>query len=1027
MDAESKEKYEKKYKYKAFIQKDYIVLEIESDSEKYFTLLFLEQLQNNYKYFKQSENLEDALDDLKDLFKENYIIEEKDEKIYYTIKFKKYDIKFILDKFKDEENILYNSLHDGMKKIIDDNKLVLGIDLGTTYSSAAVMIDKNIVMIRNSLGLTTTPSYISFLSKNEVYVGELAKLLPTNEKNIIFNIKRILGKSLEDKEIKEMNKKLSFALKKDEKFNSVKILLNFGEGKNNEEEFYPEQICALILKKIVNDSEFYLTHKIGKDIKIKDVVITVPAYFNQRQREATMNSAKILGLNVKALINEPTAASLAYAFKSLENTDKKIIVIDFGGGTLDLTLLRYRKNEDGIYCDVKFTYGNTNFGGEDFDNILVSKCLEQSNDALDKETNIYNEIVKENKSHNLRLKRACERAKIKLSSFDSTNIYIQNENFQSIDFLINKKEFIEYCKEKFDKFGKILDDFIRQSKINIKDISEIILTGGSSLIPKIREIISKKFKYSKIKNDLDPKEVVAMGAAIRGAKFCGISSVRDIKLFDVTNLSLGVKLKDNLFEKILPRSTPIPCFKLDSFETVQDNQDFAIIEIYEGEEEKNCDKNNLFLGKFKISGLPVRKKGETKINVKLEIKEDLILEVTAIDDSNENNHERLIIEKLNDFPSIINKLNERQKSITFFENQNYNKKKFLIMESEDNIRKEKNKKKIDAGSIKTFYKSIIEIIGEIILNYDIFSNIYISFIKYYFNKICEFSLICNQDKNYKEDFENIKETCIKIFEKIQINNRDVIFEIIEETIDEDNIYENFIGFIMQFLWEDINTIYILSKSAVKEKNKENSQKELKNLAKAESIIEVCINLINKFDKNKEKLNNILKTDIENMRLKIKVRKEAIKIKNRNFLERIIPYNKKSIKELYDKYIECSSLDTEDLKELSQFLDDDSKNSVHEDKNLDNEWFKAERFIKWINEKDKNDDAIMTIYKILTDYPYGKNNAEMEAMWKDFTKFKKGKYNLYDYLSKIKGNYETELISDIESQVFTAIKEYFNKL
>ena len=157
--------------------------------------------------------------------------------------------------------------------------------------------------------------------------------------------------------------------------------------------------------------------------------------------------------------------------------------------------------------------------------------------------------------------------------------------------------------EKFDKFETILNNFISQSNIDIKDISEVILTGGSTLIPKIREIISNKFKYSEIKDDLDPKEVVAMGAAIKGAKFAKLSSVEDIKLFDVTNLSLGIKLKDNIFEKLIPRSSPIPFSNEETFETVYDNQDFANIEVYEGEEEKNCDKNDLFLGKFKISGL----------------------------------------------------------------------------------------------------------------------------------------------------------------------------------------------------------------------------------------------------------------------------------------------------------------------------------------------------------------------------------------------------------------------------------------
>ena len=528
---------------------------MEPDSEKYSRQFTLEQLYNYDKYFKQADKLEEALNLLNDLFEEKYSFEKKEETLEFIINYKRGKIKFILDLVKEGENILYGSLLDGIKKIIDNNELILGIDLGTTYSSAAVMIDKNILMIRNSLGLTTTLSYISFLSKNKVYVGELAKLLPPNKKNIVFNVKRLLGKSLENEEIKEIKEKLPFNLKKDDKFNSLKIGLNFGK---EEEEFYPEQICALILKKIVNDSEFYISKKIGKDTKIKNVIITVPAYFNQKQREATLNSAKIIGLNVKTMINEPTAASLAYAYKSLENTDKNIVVIDFGGGTLDITLLRFRKDKDAIYCDVKFTYGNTNFGGEDFDDILMSKCLDQCIDTL--ESLSFDDNLK-NKPHYIRLKRACERAKIKLSSFDSTNIHIQNYDFKNIDFHIKKEEFIEYCKEKFDQFEKILNDFISQSKIDIKNIAEIILTGGSTLIPKIREIISKKFEYSQIKDDLDPKEVVAMGAAIRGAKCFIFSSVKDIKLFDVTNLSLGIKLVNNKFEKLIPRSTPIPSFK----------------------------------------------------------------------------------------------------------------------------------------------------------------------------------------------------------------------------------------------------------------------------------------------------------------------------------------------------------------------------------------------------------------------------------------------------------------------------------
>jgi L1 cell adhesion molecule like protein len=281
----------------------------------------------------------------------------------------------------------------------------------------------------------------------------------------------------------------------------------------------------------------------------------------------------------------------------LENSDKKMIVIDFGGGTLDITLLRFRKDKEAIYCDVLFTYGNSNFGGEDFDNILMSKCIEKCS----KNSKVFHDKNK-NELHLLRLKRACERAKIKLSSFNYTKIHIENiSKYKSIDFPINQSDFFSYCKELFNKFNNIVDGFIIQSKINKNEISEVILIGGSTLIPKIREIITEKFKKSKINYKLDPKEVVAMGASISAAKLSRLPSVQDIKLFDVTNLSLGVRVQGNRFKRIIPRSTPIPFHNTDTFKTTLDNQDFAVIKIYEGENDNDCDIKNLLLGKFFIT------------------------------------------------------------------------------------------------------------------------------------------------------------------------------------------------------------------------------------------------------------------------------------------------------------------------------------------------------------------------------------------------------------------------------------------
>ena len=1004
---------------KSYIQKDYIVIELELDSEKYSKNFTLERLRAIDRYFYMSRNLEEALKDLKDLFKTAYTIEKKEKYINVVINYRDSKINFELDKFDDNINISYDNLSDRMKEIIDKDELILGIDLGTTYSCAAIMIDKNIVMIRNSLGSTTTPSYVSFLDKNKVYVGELAKLLPSETKNIIYNTKRLLGKSIEDEDIKDLIKKLPFSVKKEQYYNLLKIVIDFGSSNNNEihinndEEFYPEQICALLLKKIVKDSEFYLTKKIGKEIKIKNAVITVPAYFNQKQRESTANSAKIIGLNLKTMINEPTAASLAYAFRSLENTDKNIIVIDFGGGTLDITLLRYKKDKDAIYCDVKFTYGNTNFGGEDFDNIIMEKCLKEFK---------MSEIKSEKEIATvdyLRLKRACERAKIKLSSFDSTKIHIEDNNYKSNIFHLTKDKFIQYCRPLFIKLSDILNHFIKESKINKIDISEIILIGGSTLIPKVREIIKSVFDHPKLKihYDLDPKEVVAMGAAIRGAKESQLPSVEEIKLFDVTNLSLGIKIINNNFAEIIPRSTSIPCHREDIFITCHDNQTEALIEVYEGEKKDCCDKNNLLLGKFTIAGLPKRKKGEVKVEVKIEIEENSILKITATDISNKSNKKDLIIEKYNNFLETLNDLIERDERISLFENINYNEIKFSLIECEEDLRKQKSKKQIN-NNIKFAYKKIIEIIGTFLVNSNVLTDLYISLIKYYFSKLCDFYIICNIDDD-KEELKNIKEDIAIIFDKIQFNDRrDVIFEIIEESIDEDNIYKSFIDFIMQSLWEDINMIFYTTK--INDSN--NYKKVLSQLSQAKSLINICTDLINIYDPEKYKINNISSKDIKNIQLKIEIREAIIEKKSRYFIQKIFSSDQKQLRNLLHQYSQNPDLKPQDLDELKSFIEEIESNN----ESFEVRFEKARKFSEWLKQQKKENDIYRVIYEILSSYPYVK--SEEDNIWKEFNEFKSHKLNKDDYLLMLRAKYQIrDDMDDIEKNVYKAISEYLNMI
>ena len=522
------------YKLKFYIEIARLVIRLDSkdnDPDKIYQNSFsLEELKKMHYFFEGIISLNHIKKTLFNIFKDNQFQKEKKANNFSIIKeLFGSTINFQLKKVINEKEISYYTLSEEMKKIIDNNEIILGIDLGTTYSCASVMLDENIIMIENSLGLRITPSYVWFIEPNKICVGELAKLQPSHEcKNIIYNTKRLLGRNINDKEIKEIIPDLPFDIKQDNNLNQLKVIINHNNIENNNNEYYPEQISALILKKLVYDSEYYLSQKLKKKIIIKNAVITVPAYFNQKQREATYQAAEIIGLNIKRMINEPTAASLAYGYKSLENTKKLITVLDFGGGTLDLTLLQFIKNEKGIYCDIKFSYGNTHFGGEDFDNILMKKCLE-SVGLMDKKLDYKLKC-------NIRLKRACEIAKIKLSTCKSTLISLEEYDKNiNINFHLTRKDFELYCKSKFDEFENILKTFLSSSGYKNSDISEVILIGGSTLIPKVEEIIKSIFKFSEIKKNLNQKEAVAKGAAIQAAMLSNISSVKNMSLLDVTN------------------------------------------------------------------------------------------------------------------------------------------------------------------------------------------------------------------------------------------------------------------------------------------------------------------------------------------------------------------------------------------------------------------------------------------------------------------------------------------------------------
>ena len=1067
------------FNFKSIIEQNKILIIVESKGSKYSNKYDHEELKKISKYFKMPDNLEEAFDYLNKLLDENYSITKKDQDIELKFPFDKGDIILLLPKKDESSDIAYNKLTAKMQEIIDKNQLVLGIDLGTTCSCAAVMIDEKIIMIRNSLGSTTTPSFIYFINKNKVYVGELAKLLPSGEKNVIYNTKRLIGKSLNDEEIKEIIKNLPFNFKNDNITNLVKFLLVLknqtkdkeniinekipGENINNDnvgeeveikdeehkeieeelkeikEEFYPEQICSLILKKILKDSEFYLSKKIGKKIKINNCVLTVPAYFNQKQREATLNSAKIIGLEVKTMINEPTAASLVNTYKILGNVNKHLIVIDFGGGTLDITLLKFLKDENGIYSNILKTYGNTHFGGEDFDKVLMEKSIQYLEKNLSKNS-IYKETEK-NKRHFIRLKRACERAKIRLSNSDSTFIHLENYLGQkSINFKIQREDFLKYCKKLFNQFEKILDDFIKLSDIkkNKIKIAEVILIGGTTLIPKIRDIVKIKFPDSIIKYDLDPKEVVAKGAAIRGAKLMNLPSVEDIKLYDVTNLSLGIKEKDDKFSRLIKRSSKIPITVIKGYQTVFDNQTFVKVEIYEGEIDENCQEKNLFLGEFYVNNLPKKKGGEVKIDVQFTINENSLLEVAAWEKDNKKNRGNKIITKPYELDN--QKLKERGEKILFEENNKYNNLRQSIIQLEEEVYFKKNQNNVDTNSVKECERNIIKIIGDFLKSTDEISKLFISFFKYYLNKTCEFYQTFSKplSNNDIEVLKKLKEEINLILEKIIADNPDLIFEIIEEHVDIDDIYKSCVLYIMKNYWDRANLTFYNTTDVMKEKNFEEYDKTLNDLSGAKGYANICLDLIDKF--SQDEINHLVfsKININDILIKIKVREEIINVRRIKSSNQTLSKDYiKSLTKLFKDYRKGNAYDNEDFIELGLIVGEDMEKFKENQKNAENferEFQKASIFLTWIQEKNtidfiSDEEINLAIRKILTDYPYCKGAEQEDKMWDEFDTYKYKQINKDDYFLRIRGKYENLMdnAEELKKEVYLQIIIFLNRI